>query len=316
MYVVTETGAKTAPIAEPPFAWDALGWRLHCPFADHMVLTVYFEPRHAWAKLPVDTSELNRYGEVCVYEKRFEAHGCTLRMTYSGRKRYSTDYNGILLELDVTSVELCVDHFKELKERYVNGDNHRVVAVCQRRHVYVGRAQRISDTPGGTRTYTWTSDTRRRSFGSIPLREPDAWHTHLQDALDLQRIRRYSYISPRLLKQREEAGPVECDSASFTNAQRVLPLHLPIGEPLHIQFHNLKFSPTRMAEEHIAWDAFMECGREGVLRDVPVAESAMRLTLYFSMQMSCVRIERMVLVVPRYMLTLCDMGLLARAKSV
>lgn len=304
MYIVARSTVEehqcTIPLDEPPFSW-VVSWTLKCPITQPLTLSLFADNNYHWCDFSIDTLKLDRTGHVCTHKQS------NVTMEYAARKRYCRVYGGLLLQVEVSRVSVEIGHYQLFRECLEEKDTHRIVALCK--NVYLSRPQYIVDN-SNTRMYVWKSDRRRRSFGSIPLHQEGDWKHRLQDGLDLEQIR--ATISPRLIDGMEEVQAPDRDG--FVNERRLLPLTLDRDEDFCVEFHNLKYAPTRRVDLLVKRDRFSGRGR---LESLQMINTRMTLSIEFKERVDRrVQITALELVVPNYLVELCNMELIEMLETV
>jgi hypothetical protein len=263
MYVTFRTDTEWSDVAVLPPPTATVGahyeWRnLMChrtlPFGAKLVFSIYFEPDLHWHDLVLETNASTLMHDDYAHTVAVSSSlHCALTMEYRAQMGYDEEYRCTLQKITLLAIALAFhEDASSIRQDVMASENHKLVAIISRpTRIYLGRAQQIRTTGyGETRTYTW----REGVLGGAS----DFHHALVEEAADAERI--HEYGGPLVSARHLDIAYVP-DNDRFSNAHAVLPVALPLGPPVHIQFFNLKTRPAAFGEVHVRGSTFFSHGR-------------------------------------------------------
>lgn len=301
----------------PPVVIHASGhergtdWALLVGTADALHVTLSWEgPEFSAIWLTLDAWK--SFLEANAQEWPLPGDAGTLKVQWTARQQYSTDYKAYVVSVRVDSVEVCGWDRHAAWRHFVDSEGHQVVAMLRlgrggrSSQMYLGRAQSI-ETASQVRRYFWTLP--EVSKAEEQIWEPQDWAAHVQQAWELERIRGLSKVSlsPRTADVVRQAP---MDNDAYRNERHALPVTLRAqDECLQVQFFNLRDThPCALETDHLAWGTFTGTG--SFVHSVRLALSAlMSLTLRYTQSEGNVQIVGIELEARHYKRALALMGL-------
>lgn len=261
--------------------------RATVPISTGFDFTLYFCPQLKWRSVQVhcDSGSFNLNGTNETYAQNIGMFEGWLHLEYRAKKVYVSEYQGLMIDFTLLAINVVVPNMSMVVDTLLHehrmvakkdGDDllNKVVAVVTlktsptKTTIPLGRAQRIQSvhvvvegTKKGTdvRRYSWNSVTskekkqtmvhQQNSFPGVPRRS--SMNSHVDDLLDYEALKQGPLLSARELRSYVP------DNDNYSNDRIVLPILVPKGTSVCIQFYNAYKRPAPVTGCTLVYDDFV-----------------------------------------------------------